>query len=56
MIDSTPLTVINECPAGTTQLVVEADAGGQAEKPLQNAFVEAGNRAGSMPLQGEDCR
>ena len=54
MIDSTPLTVIDEGPAGTTQLVVEADARRQAQKALQNAFVKTGNRAGPMAFQGED--
>ena len=54
MIDSTPLTVIDEGPAGTTQLVVEADVCSQAEKALQYAFFKASNGAGAVALQSED--
>jgi hypothetical protein len=55
MIDSTPLSiVVDQGPAGTTQLVVEADTGGQAEKALQYTFFEAREGAGSMAFQGEE--
>jgi hypothetical protein len=55
MIDSTPLpVVVDQGPAGTTQLVVEADAGGQTEKALQNPFLEAFESASSVTLQGKD--
>jgi len=55
MIDSTPLpVVVDQGPAGTTQLVVEADAGGQTHKALQNPFLEAFESASSVTLQGED--
>src|SRR4030042_4386814 len=55
MIDSTPLSiVVDQGPAGTTEWVVEADTGGQAEKALQYAFFEARKGAGSMAFQGEE--
>jgi hypothetical protein len=55
MIDSTPLTVVvDQSPAGTTQSIVEADAGSQAEKALQYALLESGQGASSVTLQGED--
>lgn len=54
MIDSTPLTVIDERPAGTTELVVEADTGRQAQKALQNPLREASHTTGAMAFQGED--
>jgi len=55
MIDSTPLSVVvDQSPAGTAQLVVEADACSQAEKALQYALVETGQGACSVAFQGED--
>ena len=54
MIDSTPLTVVSESPAGTAQLVVEADAGGQTQKPLQDSLFEAFDRSSPVTFQGED--
>jgi hypothetical protein len=54
MIDSTTLAIIDEGPAGTTQLVVEADTGRQAQEALQDALGKAGQGAGPVPLQGED--
>jgi len=55
MSDSTTLgVVVDQSPARTTQLVVEADAGGEAQEALQYALFEAVHGAGSMPFQCED--
>jgi hypothetical protein len=54
MIDSTTLAVINERPAGTAQLVVEADAGRQTQEALQYALPKASQRAGSVTLESKD--
>src|SRR4030067_2685869 len=56
MIDS-PLTatgaVVAECPAGTSQPVVEGDAGREAQEPLQDALAQAGHGARPVALQCE---
>ena len=55
MSDSTPLSVVvDESPTGTTQLVVEADAGGETQEALQYALFEAVNGASPVAFQGED--
>jgi hypothetical protein len=55
MIDSTPLpVVVDQSSAGTTQLVVEADAGSQAEKALHYALSEALDGSSPVTFQGED--
>jgi hypothetical protein len=54
MIDSTTLAVVDESPAGPLQLIVETDAGGQAEKTLQDPLFEARKRASSMTFERED--
>jgi hypothetical protein len=55
MIDSTPLpVVVDQGSAGTTELVVEADAGSETEKALQYAFFEARKGASPMAFQGEE--
>jgi hypothetical protein len=55
MIDSTPLpVVVDQSPAGTTQSVVEADAGGQTEKALQYALFETSQGTSSVAFQSED--
>ncbi len=33
MIDATSGSVMNDCPTGTTKLMIEVDAGGQSKKP-----------------------
>jgi len=54
MIDSTTLTVIDQGSAGTAQLVIEADAGGQAQKALQYALFESRKGSGSVAFQRKD--
>ena len=42
MSDSTGLgNVADECAAGSAELVVEADAGGEGEEALEDAFFDA---------------
>src|SRR5579884_2140377 len=54
MSDSTRLRdIVDECAAGAVELVVEADAGGEAEEALEDAFFDAGERAGAVAFQGE---
>jgi len=55
MIDSTGSgAVVDECAAGSVELVVEADGGGEAEEALQDALPEAGQGSGSVALECED--
>ena len=56
MIDSTPTpsgAVVDEGTTGTPQPMVEADAGGEAAEPLQDALTQAGQGARPVALQGE---
>ena len=56
MIDSTPAAsgaVVDEGTTGTSQPVVEADAGRQAEETREEALPQAGRGAGSVALEGE---
>src|SRR5579884_1939287 len=54
MVDSTRLgDVVDECAAGSAELVVEADAGGEAEEALEDALAQAGEGAGAVAFQGE---
>lgn len=56
MIDSTPTAsgaVVDERPAWSSQLIVEADAGRQAEEAHEDALAESGQRACSVALQAE---
>src|SRR6516165_772246 len=46
--------VVDECAAGASELVVEDDAGGEAEEALEDAFSEALDGAGAVPLEGEE--
>ncbi len=56
MVDSTAGSgdVVDERAAGASELVVEDDAGGEAEEALQDAFSEAGECAGAVTFEGED--
>src|ERR1700679_2245828 len=55
MIDSTVLgAVVDECAAGSAELVVEGDRGGEAEEALKDALSEAGEGSGSVALERED--
>jgi hypothetical protein len=55
MIDSTPLpVVVDQGPAGTTQSVVETDAGGETQEALQYTLFESRQSACSVTFQGED--
>ncbi|MFN8187576.1 MAG: hypothetical protein U0R69_10935 [Gaiellales bacterium] len=54
MVDSTRSgDVVDECAAGAAELVVAADAGGEAEEALQDAFFDAGQGAGAVAFEGE---
>src|SRR3990172_2966420 len=54
MVDSTRLgDVVDECAAGAAEFVVEADAGGEAEEPLQDAFFDPWEGAAAVAFQGE---
>src|ERR1700679_75529 len=55
MIDSTVLgAVVDECAAGSAELVVEGDRGGEGEEALKDALSEAGEGSGSVALERED--
>src|SRR5579862_1665091 len=55
MIDSTRLgDVVDECAAGSAELVVEGDRGGEAEEALEDAFSQAGKGAGAVAFEGEE--
>src|SRR4051794_19418114 len=55
MVDSTPLgAVVDECTAGSSELVVEGDGGGQAAEALQDSFAESGEGAGAVAFEGEE--
>src|SRR5437660_2210867 len=54
MVDSTSLgDVVDECAAWAAELVVEVDAGGEAEEALQDPFAQAGEGAGAVAFEGE---
>src|SRR6266496_4663995 len=54
MVDSTRLgDIVDERAAGSVELVVEGDAGGEAEEALQDPFAEAGEGAGAVAFEGE---
>src|SRR3984893_8527572 len=54
MVDSTLLgDVVDECAAGAAELVVEADAGGEAEEALQDPFAQAGGGGAAVAFEGE---
>src|ERR1700722_2381189 len=55
MIDSTHSgDVVDECAAGSAELVVEADGGGEGEEALEDAFSEALEGAGAVAFEGEE--
>src|ERR1700737_471606 len=54
MVDSTLLgDVVDECAAGAAELVIEADAGGEAEEALQDPFAQAGEGAAAVAFEGD---
>src|SRR5271165_504266 len=54
MIDSTVLgAVVGECAAGSAELVVECDRGGEGEQALQDALSEALEGSCSVALEGQ---
>src|SRR4030088_3529375 len=55
MVDSTGSgDVVDECAAWAAEFVVEADAGGQAEEALQDAFFDSWQGAGTVAFEGEE--
>ena len=55
MIDSTGSgDVVDECAAWASELVVERDAGGEAEEALEDAFFDAGECAAAVAFEGEE--
>ena len=57
MIDSTPTAsgaVVDKGTTGTSEPVVEADAGRQAEKAGKDALAQPGHGTRPVPLQGEE--
>src|SRR5579859_2730200 len=55
MVDSTRLgDVVDERAARASELMVEDDAGGEAEEALKNAFSEALDGAGAVALECEE--
>lgn len=54
MIDSTSLSiVVDQSPAGTTQLAVETDTGSEAHEAMRNLFSEVFQSTSSVRLQSE---
>src|SRR5215210_7333133 len=54
MVDSTGSgDIVDEGAAGAAELVVERDAGGEAEEALEDAFFDAGEGAGAVPFERE---
>jgi len=54
MIDSTDSgDIVDQCAAWSAELVVEANAGSQAQKTLQDALLDARKGAGAMAFEGE---
>jgi len=51
MIDATSGSVIDERPAGTAELMVKTDAGGQSEQPDQDPHRQVLRGAGAVTLQ-----
>jgi len=55
MVDSTRLgDVVDECAARSAELVVEDDAGGEAEEALEDAFSDPGEGAGGVAFECEE--
>src|ERR1019366_2547226 len=54
MVDSTRLgDVVDECAARSSELVVEDDAGGEAEEALEDAFSDPWERAAAVAFERE---
>ena len=54
MVDSTCSgDVVDECAAWAAKLVVEGDAGGEAEEALEDAFFDPVKGAGAVAFEGE---
>jgi hypothetical protein len=54
MIDSTDSgDKVDQCTAWSAELVVEADAGGEAQNALQDALVDARKGAGTVAFESE---
>ena len=54
MVDSTRSgDVVDECAARASELVVEGDAGAEAEDAREDALLDAGQRAGAVALERE---
>ena len=45
--------IVDECAAGAAELVVERDAGGEAEEALEDAFFDPLQGAGAVAFEGE---
>src|SRR5664279_1650545 len=55
MVDSARLgAVVDKCTAGSSELVVEGDRGGEAAEALKDAFSEALEGARAVAFEGED--
>src|SRR3982751_2186905 len=54
MVDSARLgAVVDECTAGSSELVVEGDGCGEAAEACEDAFAQAGERAGAVAFERE---
>src|SRR4051812_819011 len=54
MVDSARLrAVVDECTAGSSELVVEGDRGGQAAEAREDPFPESGEGAGAVAFEGQ---
>src|SRR3712207_4759985 len=55
MVDSAPRLgdVVDEGTAGASELVVEGDGGGEAAEAREDAFAQAGERAGAVAFERE---
>src|SRR3954453_22188749 len=54
MVDSARLgAVVDECTAGSSELVVEGDGCGEAAEACEGAFAQAGERAGAVAFERE---
>ncbi len=55
MVDSARLgAVVDECTAWASELVVEADGGGEGAEACEDSFSEAGEGAGAVAFEGEE--
>ena len=55
MVDSTGSgDIVDECAAGAAELVVERDAGGEAEEALEDAFFDPLEGAGAVAFERQE--